>query len=378
MRALFITSPGLSHMFPTVPLAHALRAAGHEVRYATGGHVHAVTDAGLCLVDVTPGVDYAKLFVPDDDDVKDPMHSEDLGIGFFARMFGRVSSVAVDGALAFARSWSPDLVLCTPTQGTAPLVATALGVPCVQMPLGPADDLPGLDDTIRDAMADDYARHGVKGEPPVTVRITSIPPSMESRLNGERAEKRWPMRYVPYNGGAVLPDWLYRGLGRPRIAVTLGSIDGVGDGIAVLKPLVAAARDVDAEFVLTVGGGDLSLLGELSDNIRTVDWIPLAALLETCAAIIHHGGSGTMLTAVAAGVPQCVIPHGSYQDSNRDVLSEAGIGFATAAASLGADDCRQLLDEPSFRDAARELRDELLTMPAPSEIVPRLTELVGR
>ncbi|MFD0395282.1 hypothetical protein ACFQ3Z_36395 [Streptomyces nogalater] len=36
MRALFITSPGLSHILPTVPLAQALRALGHEVRYATG------------------------------------------------------------------------------------------------------------------------------------------------------------------------------------------------------------------------------------------------------------------------------------------------------------------------------------------------------
>ena len=43
MRALFVTSPGLSHILPTVPLAHALRAAGHQVLYATGGDIHGAT-----------------------------------------------------------------------------------------------------------------------------------------------------------------------------------------------------------------------------------------------------------------------------------------------------------------------------------------------
>lgn len=376
MRALFITSPGLSHMFPTIPLAHALRAAGHDVRYATGGHVHGVSDAGLHVMDVSPGVNYAKLFVPDDGDDSDPMHAADPGMRQYATMFGRVSSVVVDGALDFARWWSPDLIVGTPTSGAAPLVAAALGLPYAEVPLGPTDSFPGLPAAIRAAMADDYERHDVTGDPAVTVRINTIPPSLEEHLPGGRSKDDWRMRYVPYNGGGVLPDWLPQ-LSRPRIAITLGSIDGFGEGITRLKPLLGAVGGMDVEFVLTIGGGDLSLLGELPDNVRAEEWIPLAALLDTCEAIIHHGGSGTMLAAAAAGIPQCVLPHGDYQDASGEAIVGRGIGFSADPTSVGAAECDRLLKDEALRNAAHEVRDELRSMPAPVELVPRLVELIG-
>ncbi|MFI1169764.1 nucleotide disphospho-sugar-binding domain-containing protein [Streptomyces sp. NPDC020801] len=380
MRALFVPSPGLSHHFPTVPLAHALLAAGHEVRYATGGDVHAVSEAGLCGVDVTPGVDYAKVFIPQDSEVSDPMHADDLGSDFLARMFARVSAVAVDGVLDVARSWSPDLVVTTPTQGAGPLTAAALGVPCVELPLGPADGEPALARQVRDAMTAAYERHGITGEPATSVRISPIPPSIDRLLFGDgRPGDDWPMRYVPYNGGAIVPEWICRPAERARIAVTLGAIDAKWGGIARLAPLLSQAGGLDAEFVLTLGGGDVSLLGELPANVRVVEWVPLAVLLETCSGIIHHGGTGTMMTALALGVPQCALPQGSFQNIACDALTLRGIGFAADgadAASCGQA-CRRLLEDQELRKAALGVRDELLSMPAAADLVPRLVKLVG-
>src|SRR3954454_18359466 len=61
VRALFATSPGLGHVFPTISLAHALRAAGHEVLMATAGGKEAA-NAGLHVVDTAPGVDIGAVF----------------------------------------------------------------------------------------------------------------------------------------------------------------------------------------------------------------------------------------------------------------------------------------------------------------------------
>src|SRR3954449_13101551 len=61
VRALFATSPGLGHVFPTISLAHALRAAGHEVLVATAGGKEAA-NAGLHVVDTAPGVDIGAVF----------------------------------------------------------------------------------------------------------------------------------------------------------------------------------------------------------------------------------------------------------------------------------------------------------------------------
>ncbi|WP_461073014.1 nucleotide disphospho-sugar-binding domain-containing protein, partial [Streptomyces pseudoechinosporeus] len=377
MRALFVTSPVLSHIFPTIPVAHALRAAGHEVRYAAGEALEAVTEAGLHAVDVTPGLNYEKVWVPDG--TEDPMHVQDAGVEFLAELFGRVSGVEVDGVLEVARSYRPDLIVHSAAQGAGALAASALDIPCVELPLGPADSDPRLAGLLREAMKGDYARHGITGTPRRTVRINTVPQRLAPLLpGGERPEHEWTMRYVPYNGGGVLPDWLARPAGRPRIAVTLGSIGAQWGGITVLAPLIAAAGRVDAEFVLTLGGGDVELLGELPKNVRTVEWVPLAPLLETCAGIIHHAGSGTLLTALTLGVPQCVIPDGAYQKANTELLVGSGAGFAVAPDELGAEECRRLLEGAELRTAAEGVRDELRrTMPSPASLVPRWEELAA-
>ncbi|GAA2617479.1 DUF1205 domain-containing protein [Actinomadura fulvescens] len=379
MRVLFVASPGLGHLFPTVPLAQAIRAAGHEVRYATGGLSVAASEAGFTVVDVTPGLDYAPIFIDaGGGDGPRPIHADDPEDEMLARLFGRVSGVMVDGVLDAARAWSPDLIFAPPLQGAGPLAAAALGIPYVDMPVGLYDARHDLPDMVREAMTEHYERHGVTGRPPVTVRISTCLPSFAEHLpEGTRPGDAWPMRHVSYNGGSVLPDWLRERPERPRIAVTLGTIEAQWGGIAVLAPLMAAAGAVDAEFVLTLGGGDVSLLGTLPPNVRVVEWAPLDALLETCEAVIHHGGSGTSMTAIQSGIPQCVLPQGSYQHSDVDVIAELGIGFLADAASLGAAECYTLLKDDAMRDAARRARDEMRSMPAPAEVVPRLAELAA-
>ncbi|GAA2898737.1 salmochelin biosynthesis C-glycosyltransferase IroB [Streptosporangium fragile] len=380
MRVLFVASPGLGHLFPTVPLAQAIRAAGHEVRYATGGLSVAASEAGFSVIDVTPGLDYAPIFIAEGGgDGPQPIHADDPEDEMLARLFGRVSGVMVDGVVDAARSWSPDLIFSPPLQGAGPLAAAALGLPYVDMPVGLYDARRDLPDMVREAMREHYERHGVTGEPPATARISTCLPGFAELLPEERSPgDAWPMRYVSYNGGAVLPDWLRHRPERPRIAVTLGTIEAQWGGIAVLAPLMAAAGAVDAEFVLTLGGGDVSLLGPLPPNVRVVEWAPLDALLETCEAVIHHGGSGTTMTAIQAGIPQCVLPQGSYQHSDVDVIAQRGVGILADAASLGAEECYTLLKDEALRDAARRARDELRSMPAPSELVPRLVALAGR
>ncbi|MFI2607786.1 nucleotide disphospho-sugar-binding domain-containing protein [Kitasatospora sp. NPDC018619] len=382
MRVLFVTSPGLGHLFPTIPLAQAFRAAGHRVRYATGGLSLAAAEAGFDVVDVTPGLDYLPVYLPrengDGVPTDHPMFAEDPDDAELATLFARVSGVMVDGVLAAARDWPPDLVVAPPLQAAGRLVAAALGVPLVEPRLGSYDSGTRLGTLLRAGTAPHWDRHGVTGEPAATVALTTLPPSLTALLPEER---RTPgaglLRHVPYNGGAVLPGWLTERPRAPRIAVTLGTIEAQWGGIAVLEPLLKAARGVDAEFVVTLGGGDPALLSDVPPNVRLVEWAPLDLLLDTCAAIVHHGGSGTLLTAAAAGIPQCVIPRGSYQQTGADLLPARGIGLVAEATTLGAAECRALLRDDRLRDNARQVRAELLAMPTPAETAARLAESLG-
>ncbi|WP_173154149.1 nucleotide disphospho-sugar-binding domain-containing protein [Phytohabitans suffuscus] len=41
---------------------------------------------------------------------------------------------------------------------------------------------------------------------------------------GPPAAAAWSMRYVPYNAGGDLPDWLWQPPRRPRVLVTMGTV----------------------------------------------------------------------------------------------------------------------------------------------------------
>src|SRR5437879_1013967 len=117
MRVLFTTSPGIGHVFPTVPLAYAFRAAGHQVLLATTGHAAAAgANAGLAVYDVAPDVDMGGVFMnfrsrfgPDVPQVR-PDNVDDA-LRFVAQLFGHVSDVMADGTVRLAQSWRPDLVV---------------------------------------------------------------------------------------------------------------------------------------------------------------------------------------------------------------------------------------------------------------------------
>ncbi|GDY32293.1 nucleotide disphospho-sugar-binding domain-containing protein [Gandjariella thermophila] len=375
MRVLFVSTPGIGHAFPMVSLAWALRAAGHEVLFATGADALAVRNAGLQVVDIAPGLTMRDLFArvhEEQPELVERMRSGQLrDVRLAITAFGRIASHLADGVVEAAEDWRPDLVVYSQFQGTGPLAAAKLGVPAVGHGFGFAraeDALPLLHEHMTDA----YDRHGVAAPPRRHATIDVAPPSM---LGGE--PHGWSMRYVPYNGGAVLPEWLVRPAERPRIAVTLGTVVPRMSGLGPVERIVAAARHVDAEFVLALGNTDTGALGELPDNVRPVGWTPLGALLRTCAAAVHHGGAGTTLTVLDAGVPQLVVPDGADRYINAHAVTERGAGLTAEADAVDPDLLGELLGNDKLRRATAEVRAEMAAMPAPAALVPRLETLAA-
>ena len=118
-----------------------------------------------------------------------------------------------------------------------------------------------MTEAIFKKMVEERERHGVQGFPEVRESIDVAPPSMV-----DRPVRGWPMRYVPYNGGGVLPKWVLERPARPRVAVTLGTVLTQVGALTSLTKLVDVARHLDAEFVLALGDADPSPLGELPDK----------------------------------------------------------------------------------------------------------------
>ena len=71
MRALFLAAPGIGHAFPMVPLAWALRSAGHEVAVATAEFVRA-TGHGADPGEVAVGLPVEVAFQPASEEITMP------------------------------------------------------------------------------------------------------------------------------------------------------------------------------------------------------------------------------------------------------------------------------------------------------------------
>ncbi len=380
MRVICTAVPGSGLFLPTVPLAWALRAAGHEVLLLNNGvGARAANAAGLPVVDPLPERDLWAEFMAVVAGRSAENDQRRTAGGGQARggAFGWFGEQMIDGMLSVARAFRPDLVLSTLEQGAGPLLAADLGVPLVEQGIrigsgGDDEHATMFRGLIADHMAPTRDRLGIGEAAPRAATLDVRPPS----LGATESDTRWLMRYVPYNESRIVPAWVTRPAERPRICVTLGTVVPLMGGLEVLRDMLTELSTLDAEILLALGDIDLAELGELPAGVRPLGWMPLAALLPTCTAILHHGGSATVATPMVYGVPQVALPRGADQPRNAALIADSGVGIVIEEAAQAGDALRTLLDDPSFTRRAEALRDEIAAQPSPARIATRLADLV--
>lgn len=284
-----------------------------------------------------------------------------------ARGFALLSRPTVDGLLEAADGWGADLLVHDSFQASAPLVAAKLKIPSVIQNFGVTS---GIDMAGRLAgnFTEAYETYGVAG-PAQSTALNIVPASLGGDPGGLR------MRYLPYNGGGTIPAELLRRGRRPRVVITLGTVLTELDGVRAIVRLIEAAASVDADFQLAVGDADLTPLGTLPDNVHPLPWIPLAELLTASDALIHHGGSGTLLTALQAGLPQLLLPQGADHFTNAGALTATGAALRSTSEDIDSPLLTRLVTDPALREAAARLRAENAALPTPAETVPALEAL---
>ncbi|MFG1841462.1 nucleotide disphospho-sugar-binding domain-containing protein [Micromonospora sp. NPDC049175] len=368
MRVLVVSAPLVGHVFPLVPLAVAVRDAGHEVLLATGGGGLAAADAGLSVRDVAPGFDFGRIALR-----VFPRHpliaraemagtADTRGAGL---LFGALNDRLIDPVVTLATEWRPDLVLHEPFAVAGAVAAARLGVPAVRQENSLFDGR----DLVRATTArlgSALRRHGLTELPPPAAAIAVAPPSV-ARQDG------WPMRYESYVGGGELPDWLRQPGERPRILVTRSTVTGPGDR-GPMPAVVAAAAEVDAEIVLV--RPDERSARSLPGNVRVVDWIPLDVALPVSAALVHHGGAGSAFGALAAGLPQLATTGPGDRRHNAELVARRGAGLALRPRDITARALTHLLTDERLRTAAVQVSREIAAMPPPADLVARLAALV--
>ncbi|PWU47852.1 glycosyltransferase [Micromonospora sp. S4605] len=368
MRVLVVSAPLIGHVFPLVPLTVALRDAGHEVLVATAADGLDVARSGLPVRDVAPGFDFGR--IARGMLLRHPLVARAelagrAGTRGAGLLFGAVNDQLTDGVIALAEQWKPDLVVHEPFAVAGAVAAARLGVPAVRHENALFDGRELIRATVA-RLAPALRRHGLTELPPPAAAVAVAPPSV-LRQDG------WPMRYGAYVGGGELPDWLREPGERPRVLVSRSTVAGPGGG-GPMRAVVAAAPRVDAEFVL-VRPDERLARAALPDNVRTVGWIPLPAALAAGAALVHHGGAGSVLGALAAGVPQLATVGPGDRRQNAELVAARGAGIAAASRDITPATLTRLVADAALRDAATQVSREIAAMPEPADLVPRLAAL---
>ncbi len=374
VRVLFTFAGGAGHAQPLVPIARAARAAGHEVAFAGRPRVVAGLEArGFAgfpdvgdLVE-PPAVVTALLEY-------DPEREERVVREGFAWGHGRRRAQVV---LELCAAWRPDVIVCDEVDFGAMIAAERAGVPHATVLVIAAGSLIGPS-VVAAPLNLVRAEHGLPPDPDLRM------PSRHLVLSPMPPSLRDPALPLPDTAHSIRPgsldaaEWHGRLPSRPLVYFTLGTVFDMESGDLVARALAglgALPVNVLATF------GDRIDLGPQPPNVRIESHIPHGALLPHCDAVVSHGGSGTMVDALAAGVPQVVLPIGADQPLNAARCEALGAGIvldpiAATSADIAAA-TTAVLEQPSYRAAAERVRRETLALPDASYAVGLLERLVS-
>ncbi|AOR31541.1 hypothetical protein BFF78_11235 [Streptomyces fodineus] len=423
MRVLFVSIAWKTHIHPMVPLAWALRSAGHEVQVASEPEcLDTITEAGLTAVSVgsdetveervrrIQGEDAAQGLIPPPftadslyditDGDRDGLPWEHITWLYDTLVVPRtwiLNDEMVDDLVRYCRSWRPDLVLCDALSYAGAVAADAVGAAHGRLMFWPDPSLRMRRDFLRaqerqpagarpDRLRDWFAEWAGKygrdfTEELVTGQFEVNVTPEDYRL--EPHDRTLSLRYVPYHGRSVVPSWIHGASRAPRVLMTFGissrqwALPGLpAVSVAQVQEILDSLADLDIELVLTLAGEAREQLHRVPENTRVVDFVPLDVIVPTCSAVIHHGGAGNFNGSLVHGVPQLVVDCAVDAPAKRIMLQQTRAGLSIAPDEITGPRIREcltrLLEDDAFRAGAERLQQEALAQPTPSALVTDL------
>lgn len=396
MRVLVATTAGAGHFTPLTPFARACDAAGHEVRVAApASFAGAVERAGFDFAPVGDASPEALGAVFGRIPALTMREANELVI---REVFGGLDvAAALPGMRALAASWRPDVVLRESAELASYVLAGELGIPYVEVNIGLdsfADDLVELLEEPLQALGCSRGSAGIREAP----RWTLLPPSfdVDATVSGT-GPARFRDGTGTIDGTDALPRW-WGDRGDPLVYVTFGSVAaGLGLFPRFYAEVLESLGDSPVRVLMTVGeAGAPDALGTLPDNVHVERWWPQAQVMPHTAAVVGHGGFGTTMLALAAGVPQVVVPlFSSDQFANATrvdavragvALHEEDVASRVAGSMIPAgpavldrlpDAVLRALHDDELSRGARAVAAEVAALQEAAACVPLLEDLVA-
>ncbi|MCA1644458.1 MAG: glycosyltransferase [Chloroflexi bacterium] len=374
MRVLVSCVPGYGHLHPMVPLAIALRAAGHEVAIATGADLSprarafgfTTFAAGLSIRDA-----FTRLAERHPDGENNRLAPDDILGWYVPHLFGEVLAPAMlDDLDRLVTTWRPDVLVHDTWELASPVAAAAAGILSVCQTLGPRFS----DAVLRvaaSAVGPLWQAHHL--EPDATaglyrhVCLDITPPSLQDASAAAcSAVQLLRPSPPPLQRDERAPGSITRYADRPLVYMTLGT--NTNSDLAVFRAVIDALAELPVNLLVTTGPGrNPSVLGALPSNTHVAEYVAQSLVLPHCSLVICHAGAGTTLASLAFGVPLLALPQGADQYIIAERTIAAGVGLKLAPAEVEPWRVRaavlRLLNDSTFRVRAAGVRAEIVAMP---------------
>jgi UDP:flavonoid glycosyltransferase YjiC (YdhE family) len=383
-KVLFTSTAGFGHIHPTVPLARAMVARGHDVLWATPEDgVPRVERAGIRAVSAAPAglarpAELLKRFP--ELAVLAPLEAGDVTFG---KLFGTMAAPAMLAGLAgVATDWRPDLVVADAAEFAGHIVAAELGIPSVTKGFGP--QLPerriaGAGEEVAPLWRSRGLEPRPYGGAYEHLYLDIYPPALRSP-GAMEVPRRQLLRPVADDGQLEtfgpppLPD---ARSGAPLVYVTMGT---VFNNPEPFEMILSALDQLGARALVTVGPqADPTFFGPQPEGVRIERYVPQRLVLPHCDAVVSHAGSGTVLASLTFGVPQLCIPQGADQYLNAWAVASAGAGISLMPGEVTQEAVRdgvaRLLDDAAYRDSAGRVASSISSMPSPDDVAAVLEDV---
>jgi vancomycin aglycone glucosyltransferase len=149
--------------------------------------------------------------------------------------------------------------------------------------------------------------------------------------------------------------------GKPPVYIGFGS-NPIVSGEKYSQMFEKVREATGQRFIVSKGWANLPATD--SPDILYVDEIPFEFLFPRLAAVIYHGGTGTLATVARAGIPQAAFPFIADQFMNRDQIVKLGLGpktcdFKEMTAESISSAISECITNDTYKKNAAEMSERL-------------------
>ena len=298
---------------------------------------------------------------------------------------GRTARERAANVRRLCEAWHPDILVCDEMDFGALVAAEAVGIPYASVVcIGTGSFV--WPELVQEPLDDLRAEHGLPPDPALSMLrryliLSPFPPSFRNPAN-PLPRNAHAIRAVTADGAGDDADvsWLSSRASRPLVYFTLGTIFNLESG-DLFERTLAGLRELPVDVIVTVGRElNPEVLGPQPSNVHVRKYIPQSLLLPHCNLCVPHGGSGSVVGALAHGVPMVLLPIGADQPLNAARCVELQVARVLNALEATPQDVQcavtAVLADAAYTQNAKRLEAEIAALPGPEYCV-RLLERIA-